>query len=484
MTRYLIYSFITILSLGSHLSAQTLEESLRLSERNGTGTARGMGVAGAFGAVGADFSSVSINPAGLGLFRSSEFTVSPALDIHMNEARYLNQQKTDRKSKFHIDNFGVLFSKEIQNSKWKFRNIGFSYITYNKFYDSYSLSAENPNNSFLDYYANQAAGSSPSDWNVLDPLGIGLFYEGYLLNVGANNIYSSVAGPGLTQTESYDTDKSHRAFNISASGNYNDRVYLGASLNFPDYQYDVVHSIGEEDKKDIYNTFESYNYLFEERTEGDGININLGIICRVISPLRLGLSFNSGTSYSIETFYSSALESNLEGIQQTNSDTYSSPEGFFGYNFNLPYTITGSAAYIFKKGFLSMDYSFIDHSDAFYSARTDGDFGDQDILDAINSSIKESYQANSTVKLGGELARDQLRYRLGLILKTSPYINIDPELEMMYTAGFGYRLKSMTLDLGYRYGQRDKTYSFYSGTEDAKVLLNSHEIIFSLGFRF
>jgi hypothetical protein len=34
-------------------------------------------MAGAFGSLGGDFASVSQNPAGLGVYRSSEFTITP-----------------------------------------------------------------------------------------------------------------------------------------------------------------------------------------------------------------------------------------------------------------------------------------------------------------------------------------------------------------------------------------------------------------------
>jgi hypothetical protein len=41
----------------------------------------------AFGSLGGDFISASINPAGMGLYRSGEFTLSPTLNINGAEAK-------------------------------------------------------------------------------------------------------------------------------------------------------------------------------------------------------------------------------------------------------------------------------------------------------------------------------------------------------------------------------------------------------------
>ena len=45
------------------------------------GTARAMAMAGAFTSLGADLSSMSINPAGLGMYRHSDISITPMLAI-------------------------------------------------------------------------------------------------------------------------------------------------------------------------------------------------------------------------------------------------------------------------------------------------------------------------------------------------------------------------------------------------------------------
>jgi len=483
MMRYTIIS-ITVLFFSFYSNAQTTDEAYRLSDRQLGGTARSIGLGSAFGAVGADFSSASINPAGMALYRSSEFMLSPAYEFSKNESSYIDNNTQDGSNKFHLESFGVLFSREIDNSKWKFRNIGFGYFTQNKFYDQYSISAKNTENSFMDYYANQAFGISPSSWQEFDPLGIGLFYEGYILNVESNNVYSTVAGPGLLQTDVISTDRSLREFNISASGNYNDKFYIGAALSFPDYQYDIVNTLSEEDVDDIYNSFENYSYTFEESTQASGVNLKLGLIYRITNPIRIGLSFQSPTSYSVDTYFTSSLDSRFEGVLQGNSDTYSSPEVYSNYNMRTPYIVTASAAYILKKGFLSLDYEYTDHTLTSYSTSSSDNGPDQEILSDLNFEIADIYIAASTIRIGAEYAPDQLRYRAGLILKTNPFYYDTPSLSSTLSAGIGYRFQSAAIDLAYRYAADETEYTMYSGAPTADVSLVNLTLAASVSFRF
>jgi hypothetical protein len=60
-------------------SAQNQVDALRYSQIYPGGTARSTAMGGAFGALGGDFYSASLNPAGLGVYRSSEFTFTPEL---------------------------------------------------------------------------------------------------------------------------------------------------------------------------------------------------------------------------------------------------------------------------------------------------------------------------------------------------------------------------------------------------------------------
>ena len=77
-----IASLILALTAAGIVSAQTDLDALRYSQSSLAGTARYISMGGAFGALGADMSSISTNPAGLGIYRRSEFSFSPANSPH------------------------------------------------------------------------------------------------------------------------------------------------------------------------------------------------------------------------------------------------------------------------------------------------------------------------------------------------------------------------------------------------------------------
>lgn len=66
------YTLLSLLLLSASLFAQGEVEATRFSREELHGTARAMSMGGAFGALGGDQTGVSINPAGIAVYRSSE----------------------------------------------------------------------------------------------------------------------------------------------------------------------------------------------------------------------------------------------------------------------------------------------------------------------------------------------------------------------------------------------------------------------------
>ena len=72
------------------------------------GSAKSMAMGNAMGAVGQDFSSISINPAGLGLFRKPTFTFTPSINTTFTKTRLNESVGTDSKAKLSVNNFGFV----------------------------------------------------------------------------------------------------------------------------------------------------------------------------------------------------------------------------------------------------------------------------------------------------------------------------------------------------------------------------------------
>ena len=66
--------------------AQDYNDVMRYSQTQYSGSARSVSMGSAFGALGGDFISASINPAGLGIFRSNEISFTPSFGKIENTA--------------------------------------------------------------------------------------------------------------------------------------------------------------------------------------------------------------------------------------------------------------------------------------------------------------------------------------------------------------------------------------------------------------
>jgi len=71
--------------------SQTVDDALRYSQQFYEGTARNMAMGSAFGGLGADFSVASTNPAGMGLFRTSELSITPEVTSLLSSSTYNNK---------------------------------------------------------------------------------------------------------------------------------------------------------------------------------------------------------------------------------------------------------------------------------------------------------------------------------------------------------------------------------------------------------
>src|SRR4030043_2091586 len=109
MKRLYLTGFAIALTLGISM-AQDEYDALRYSQYFFGGTTRVASMAGAFGALGGDFGSLSINPAGLGVFRTTEFTLTPGLSFDKTNASYLGTESTDIQNQFFFNNLGIVSS--------------------------------------------------------------------------------------------------------------------------------------------------------------------------------------------------------------------------------------------------------------------------------------------------------------------------------------------------------------------------------------
>ncbi|HRY97491.1 MAG TPA: hypothetical protein P5550_00400 [Bacteroidales bacterium] len=476
-----IWTFLLVLGTAGLLNAQNEVDALRYSQVFPGGSARFNALSGAFGALGADFSSLSVNPAGIGVYQSSEFSFTPSLSLGKTESTYLGKTGEDLKYNFNLGNAGMVFVMPMgpaaQSNGWKNLQFGLGINRQNNYNARMLVEGFNPESSLLDAYLDYANGIAPSELGAFDTR---LAFNTWLLDtMGSNTQYISAVPDGqVTQRKSVTSDGSLNEFVLSLGANYSDRFYLGASLGFPFLRYNESSVYTERDYDNLIEDFDEFSVYDDLEARGSGINFKLGMIFRATEWLRLGAALHTPTFFDIREEYTTTISSAFD-----NGDSYTdaSPDGRFDYTLETPMRAIGSVALVIGKlGLLSADYEFVDYS----SARLRSDsykYFDE------NDAIRNSYTSTGNLRVGTEWKLDNFAFRGGVGLYGSPYRSgINNAERTSYSLGFGLREKNYFVDLAYVYSQMEEDYYLYNpGLVSAVANKTSQSsYMMTLGFRF
>ena len=131
------------------------------------GSARAAAMAGAMSSLGADISSMSINPAGLGMYQSNEISITPMLSFSRaksNAAAF----EGNSKNRFSCSSFGMVAKLRESSTGITAINLGFGYNRIADFNYKYSFaSAGSPSNSSIaDVFAGMLTAGNISRENL------------------------------------------------------------------------------------------------------------------------------------------------------------------------------------------------------------------------------------------------------------------------------------------------------------------------------
>ena len=504
-----ILALITVIMIVPFfVKAQDLSDALRFSQFQVTGTARSGGMGNAFGALGGDFTSVSINPAGLGLYRAGELVFTPAFGKSEVESNYLGNLMTDSKYNFSLNNLSYVSAIQTgarSESGLINLNVGIGYNRLKDFNSTALAGANNMNSSFLDYPTDAAVqyGFDPDGNNSFQSE----FYEqlawdtDLLLYDGDNNTYwhdLEEAGYGQSQRKSISRKGSVDEYSLALGMNFNHKLYIGASVGVMDVYYNEYSELFEEDGNNNIPYFNNLQFDTHLRTTGTGYNGKLGIIYKPVNEIRLGASVHTPTFYNMHEIFETAMYSSLTyGEGDTENYSAESPYSEYDYDLETPLRATLSGAFVIaKKGLLSIDYEYVDYSSAKLRRGGDGyQFVDE------NNEIEEAYKSVGNLRVGGELlATSNIALRAGFELYPSAYNesafgttqpNADADMKV-YSAGLGYRSGGFFFDVAYRMTDAesyDALYptpptDFYNMPEQANFKTTKNKVLFSLGFKF
>jgi hypothetical protein len=479
------------------MQAQDLADALRYSNIQVQGTARSAAMGNAFGALGGDFTSASINPAGIGVYRTSEFTVTPIFGNTSVESNYLGTKRESSDFKFSLNNIGYVYSVPVaaQNEAGIVNvNFGIGYNRVNDFNSDAVIQGNKVDGSYMDYFVDRANRGIWSDFYEE------LAWKTDVLLKDNNEYYSDFqdANYGQSQRKTYAKNGSIDEYSLTMGLNFNHKLYLGLSWGINDLYYRQSTIIYENDEightPPFVNNFQFNEYL---TTYGVGHNFKFGAIYRPINELRFGVSIHTPTFYKLSDDFSTSMYSDV--TYNDGRDTYqeNSPYNEYDYHLQTPMRATLSGAYVIgKSGIISVDYELVNYS----KAKLKNGGGGEDFYDQ-NAEIDEAYKISGNLRIGAELmATKNFSLRGGLEYLQSPYnknafgakqLNADANT-LVYAGGIGYRTGSFFADLAYRYSTL-KNYDYpypipvkvvYPMPEAASFKTIKNDVIFTLGFRF
>lgn len=477
MKKYILIAVVFAFSLGAW--AQNEQDALRYSQTYVGGTARTLSMGGAFGALGGDFGALSINPAGVGLFRQSEFSITPTFNTNKTEASYLGSNVSDSQYKAGLNQFGFVVPIISKNKMEENSNtivFGFGYNKLRDFTNNYTMQAINNTNSLVDEFVYTA--NMYDDW---DPFTDELAWETYLIDYDslAGVFYSDfdVSGYGQNQRRTVSTSGGINEYSFTLGANLSHKLYVGGSLGIQRAEYDEVWIHTESDPNDIIDYFEEFTFRNSLYTTGRGLNLKLGFIARPVEWLRVGGAVHTPTFFKMKDDFTSEMYTDLADGEPTHEyEAY----GEYNYEITTPFKAIGSLGFVIKQmGIISVDYEYVDYS----TARLNGN--DYDFFDE-NQEVSNRYKATSNLRLGGEYHIGPVFFRAGYALYGSPYVSGEPNEDMVYTAvsgGLGYRTSGFYIDLGVVKSGFDQKYYIYN-QNFADIASSRTRVMATVGFRF
>jgi len=468
MKRYFIIALLLIAAI-LDTRGQGAVDALRYSRLSIGGTARYMGMSGAFGALGGDFTVSSTNPAGLGIYSTSEMSITPSVFIGSTESLYNGEINKDSRANFALGNAGFVMTSRLDprtSMGWKSVQFASGLNRLADFNNQTLISGFNAENSLLDTYVQAANGINYWDLEE-DPYGSYAFdlspaWWTYLLDLGDTSIYnqyiSPVPGGNVQQTKAINTRGSMNEYVFSFAANYQDKLYLGATFGIPFIRY-YEHSVYTESDIDgsIYD-FSHFDRIEDVETHGNGFNFKFGMIYRLTDWMRIGASFHSPSWFSnMEDYWQVTMKSYFD-----NGDSYvrNSPSGNYQYDLMTPMRVQGNVGFIIGNvGLVSADYEWVDYSMARLSAY---DYS----FDEENRTITNSYKSGHNFRVGTEWRYNIFSFRGGVRYETSPYDNnLNDGSLLGFSAGLGFRTGPFFMDLAYAYTSRVEDYYLYNTTD-------------------
>ena len=501
-------------------AAQETYENAKIAAEDLNGTARYVGMGGAMDALGADISTISTNPAGIGLFRSSSVSVSFGGVSQQDASNFASANKTNMS----FDQAGFVWSS--RSGRNGFLNIGVNYHKSRNF-DMILSAADRLGNASQNKltYAKAMNGLLYPTHQASDGNYVPDFDRAYITCNQLDDIYARNLNFDTTDNtwyyndaNSYTFDRGHKGYvgeyDFNISGNINDRVYLGLTVGLHDVKY-RHYSEYKEQLEDL-----SLTVSDERNIDGYGYDVKAGVIFRPVeaSPFRIGFSVATPIFYDLKT-------ENLTSVSDGSTTVWNGEKYDFKlytpwkFGVSMGHTVGNMLA--IGASYEFADYAHLDtryNTGDYYDYWYDSYYSSSSSDNVMNDHTKQTLKGVSTLKVGAELKPDKdFAIRLGYnyvspmyqkdgfkdgtldtdgsyYSSATDYTNWNATNRI--TCGFGYNIGQLSLDLAYQYSSTSGNFSPFASYYDnkypeadnicneVKVNFKRHQLLFTAGYRF
>lgn len=332
------------------------------------GTSKYNSMAGSMGALGGDISSASVNPAGIGVFITSDVNLTLGINSNQNTSTLAGKPVSYKTNNTDLNNSGGVLSVNLgDTSKWKFINLGINYNT--RSIDNYVESAGNQN---IQISSNPTVATSAK-----------YSYLGHVYNRTG--------------------DISKTSFTVAA--NYDNRFYFGAGLNFHNSY------LSQDDfanfQNNTTNTISSFDKQYTNFTErADGFSANIGVIAKLNNQFRLGAAIETPTWWNMDRVFNQYYK------EDSYYDVFTEDR-----KLSTPMKATISAAFVPSKNF-ALNVDFIQG----ITKPKYKEYGGAE--QELNDFFSDSYKNSSEVRVGAEYRIAAFRLRGGYSYQGNSFDNI------------------------------------------------------------
>jgi hypothetical protein len=425
-------------------------------------------------AIGGDPSAAIDNPAGLGLYRRSEISVT--IDESIDNTQQAGSNDTYQRARFSAPQITAIWAwgKSNKQRGLVYNNFLFSYNRFANFNRDIVVNGSGMRMvPTICNITNDKGGVSegnlqnlPWDNEAIGWLSI-LGYEAYLINPIGNSQWEPAVeftDGSLSISETGISDQ----YTLSWAGNINNQWYIGVGLNIPTINY-TKHVTMVETNRTNYAELKSMFHV-----SGVGVSGSVGLIYRPIRALRVGASLQTPTILSLSRQSTGDMYSTIAGQKY---EVLTPESGVMDIDIASPLrTSVSVAGQLGKIGLIAVQYDYA-HSNEMEDIHT--------LRMGAEAQVTRGLFLNAGYVYESSFMKEDPKWLLG-------YNEIRTDIDYRYTAatqyasaGIGYRSDVVVAQLAYQYGWQ--TIHQYASEEQALpfyVDTHTHRIVATLAWRF